>query len=58
MNGLNYYTRGQTSPQGKARIYFTAHPDDYNKYQISICKEILDRHNCAIFLAPHKILCK
>lgn len=58
MNGLNYYTRGQTSPQGKVRIYFKAHPDDYNKYQISICKEILDRHNCAIFLAPHKILCK
>lgn len=42
-------TRGQSSPQGKPRIYFTAHPDDYNKYQKSIFKDILDRHNCAIF---------
>lgn len=49
---------GKRALKGKQEYYFTAHPDDYNKYQISICKEILDRHNCAIFLAPHKILCK
>lgn len=42
-------TRGTSTPHGKPRIYFTAHPDDYNKYQNSIFKDILDRHNCAIF---------
>ena len=42
-------TRGTSTPHGKPRIYFTAHPDDYNKYQKSIFKDILDRHNCAIF---------
>ena len=49
MIDFQFYTRGQSSPQGKPRIYFTAHPDDYNKYQKSIFKDILDRHNCAIF---------
>ena len=49
MINFQYSTRGQSTPQGKPRIYFTAHPDDYNKYQKSIFKDILDRHNCAIF---------
>lgn len=48
-------TRGTSTPQGKPRIYFTAHPDDYNRYQKSIIKDILDRHNCAIFFLDGNI---
>ena len=49
MNDIQYYTRGQSSPQGKHRVYFTAYPDDYRKYFNTIRKEILDRQNCAVF---------
>lgn len=54
MNGFKYYTRGRTSPQGKPRVCFTAHPDDYSKYFESIRKEILDRQNCAVFYIDSK----
>ena len=49
MNEFQYYTRGQSSPQGKPRVYFTAYPDDYNKYFETIRKEILDRQNSTVF---------
>ena len=45
---FRYYTRGGSSPQGKPRVYFTAHPDDFRFFD-DICKEITDRQNCAIF---------
>ena len=48
MAELRWYTKGGASPQGKPRVYFTAHPDDYRFFD-EITKAITDRQNCAIF---------
>lgn len=49
MADFQYKTRGQQSPQGKQRVYFTCHPDDFEKFIEEIQKEILDRQDCAVF---------
>ncbi|MBR3890487.1 MAG: TIR domain-containing protein [Bacilli bacterium] len=45
---LKYKTRDHTSPKGKPRVYFSAHPSDY-KYFDEITDEILDKENCVIY---------
>ena len=42
-------TRGGASPQGKPRVYFTAHPDDFDKYFDKICEDVFKTHDCAIY---------
>ena len=49
MADFQFRTRGQQSPQGKQRVYFTCHPDDFEKYFEEIIKEILERQDCAVF---------
>ena len=49
MHYLSYRTRGQTEPNGKPNVYFCAHPQDHDLYLDSICKEILDKQNCAVW---------
>ena len=49
MSDFQFRTRGQQSPQEKQRVYFTCHPDDFEKYFEDIQKEILDRQDCAVF---------
>ena len=49
MSDFQFGTRGQQSPQGKQRVYFTCHPDDFEFFFEEIKKEILDRQDCAIF---------
>ena len=44
MSDYQFRTRGQQSPQGKQRVYFTCHPDDFENFFEEIQKEILDRH--------------
>lgn len=46
---LKYKTRRMTSPQGKPRVYFCCHPDDFKKYFEIISDEILTKQNCAIW---------
>ena len=47
---LNFKTRGQdVSPQGKPRVYFCCHPDDFDDYFESVSTEILNLVNCTIF---------
>ncbi|MBQ8433875.1 MAG: tetratricopeptide repeat protein [Clostridia bacterium] len=47
---LNFKTRGKdVSPQGKPRVYFCCHPDDFSAYFQDISTEILNLVNCAIF---------
>lgn len=46
---LQYKTRGESSPQGKPRVFFSCHPDDFSIYFDEIAKEILSRQNCAIW---------
>ena len=43
-----YKTRGNSSPQKKPRVYFSAHPDDYALFD-AISRDILAQSNCAIY---------
>ena len=49
MADFQFRTRGQKSPQGLQRVYFTCHPEDFEKFFETIVKEILDRQDCAVF---------
>lgn len=48
MAEFRYYTRGKSSPRGKSRVFFTAHPKDY-RFLDEIREDILVRQNCVIF---------
>ena len=49
MSDFKYFTRSNSSPQGKPRVYLTAHPGDHALYFETIREEILSRQNCAVF---------
>ncbi len=49
MSKISVKTRGNSSPQGKPRVYFSAHPADYGLYFEPISNEILKLQNCAIY---------
>ena len=44
-----YKTRGNSSPERKPRVYFTCHPEDFEKHFEKICEDIFKTHDCAIF---------
>ena len=46
---MKYKTRGNSNPQGKPRVYFTAHPADVELYFENITNAILKLHDCAVF---------
>jgi len=46
---LKYKTRGNSSSQGKPRVYFSCHPKDFKAYFEKISDEILKEQNCAIW---------
>ena len=56
---LLYKTRGNSSPTGKPRVYFFSHPQDFDRYLDSICKDILEISNCAIWYKsdPDSFIC-
>jgi hypothetical protein len=37
---LSYKTRGNSSPQGKPKVYFACHPDDFSLFE-AISDDIL-----------------
>ena len=45
MSSLKYKIRGSVSPQGKPRVYFCCHHDDFNRY----FNDILSNQNCAVW---------
>lgn len=49
MATLNYKTRGNSNPQGKPRVYFCCHNDDFEKFFESISDEILSLQNCSVW---------
>ena len=49
MAQLKVKTRGNSSPQGKQRVYFCCHPADFPLYFEGISGEILARQNCAVW---------
>ena len=42
-------TKGNASPKGKPRVYFTCHPEDFDRYFEKICEDIFKIHDCAIY---------
>lgn len=48
MGFLKYVTKGNTSPSGKPKVYFTCHPDDFDGYFKNICDDIFKTCNCSI----------
>lgn len=44
-------TRGNSDPQGKQRVYFTCHPEDFDLYFDDICQDIFGVRDidCAIY---------
>lgn len=49
MAKLSYKTRGNTSPQGKPKVYFCCHPGDFPLYFNAVSDEILEKQNCAVW---------
>lgn len=46
---FDYKTRGNSSPNGKSRILFVCHPEDFEITFQNIVDEILSMHDCAIW---------
>ena len=46
---LKVKTRGNASPQGKARVYFTCHPGDFDRCFERLTEDILGRQDCAVY---------
>jgi len=49
MANFKYKTRGSSNPQGKPRVYFCCHSEDFAKYFETISDEILVKQNCSIW---------
>jgi len=49
MLSCKYKTRGQSSAQGKPRVYFCCHHDDFDEYFDSISDSLLKISDCAIY---------
>ncbi len=49
MANFKVRTRGGASPKGKARVYFTCHPDDFDPYFETICEDIFQHSDCAVY---------
>ena len=49
MPNILYRTRGNSSPGGNPRVYFTCHPDDFERYFDKICEDIFKPHDCAVY---------
>lgn len=48
-NMFQYKTKGMVSPQGKRRVYFTCHPEDYERFFERISAEVLNITDCAVW---------
>ena len=42
-------TKGNSDPQGKPRVYFCCHPEDFHRYFDKICEDIFVSQDCAIY---------
>ncbi|MBE6988066.1 MAG: tetratricopeptide repeat protein [Ruminococcaceae bacterium] len=49
MAEMLFKTKGNGSPQGKARVYFTCHKDDFDLYFEQVCEYIFKSHDCAVY---------
>lgn len=48
---LTYRTRGMSTPQGKAKVFFACYEEDFDQYFTCMSNEILASNDCAIWYA-------
>ena len=48
MTELIYKTKGNSDPRGKPKVYFSCHPDDFDKFE-AVCEDIFKTHDVAVF---------
>ena len=46
---FSYRTRGGASPENKPKVYFTCHPDDFDRCFDALTLGILEAYDCAIY---------
>lgn len=49
MSKLSVRTRGDSTPRGKARVYFCCHPLDFSACFAPLCADLFATQNCAIY---------
>ena len=49
MEYLNVKTKGNASPQGKPKVYFTCHLGDFERTFSKVCENIFKTHDCAVY---------
>ena len=49
MQHLLFKTKNGGSPKDKPRVYFTCHPDDFDRTFPKVCEDIFNTHDCAIY---------
>lgn len=49
MEFFKYKTIGNVYPQGKPKVYFSSHPDDFGRYFESVCNDMFSFSNCSIW---------
>ncbi len=49
MPKISVKTKGNASPRGKRRVYFTCHPEDFSRHFEKICEDIFKTHDVAIY---------
>lgn len=42
-------THGGSDPHGKPRVYFTCHPEDFDRYFDKVCEDVFKTQDCAIY---------
>ncbi len=49
MTAFDHRVREGSSTEGRYRVYFTCHPDDFSRYFGQIASDILKTHDCVIY---------
>ena len=46
---FSFKTKGNTTPKDKPRVYFSCHPEDFDRFFERICSDIFKTHDCTVF---------
>lgn len=49
VESFKYITKDKGTPKRRQRVYFTCHPDDFEKYFQKICDDIFKSQDCVIY---------
>ena len=52
MTELKVKTKGNASPEGKPRVYFTCHPADLERSLDRLCEDLFAAADCAVYYTP------